>query len=90
MIGRKMFCMVDLERIPTSACFKVHEDEYEELSASPNFRPAPYFAKHNWVMVDDIGKLKKKEIENFLIQSYELVKAHLPKKIKASLGFPYS
>lgn len=86
MIARKMFCVIDLEAIPTSVAFKVPHDDYDEISTRENFKPAPYFAKNKWVTVIDIEKLKKPEAEAFITKSYELVMAKLPKKVRAELG----
>ena len=86
MIARKMFCVIDLEALPTSIAFKVPADDYDEISTHENFKPAPYFAKNKWVTVIDIERLKQSEAEFFLKQSYELVKAKLPKKVIAELG----
>lgn len=86
MIARKMFCIIDLEALPTAAAFKVPADDYDEIRTRENFKPAPYFAKNKWVTVFDIERLKKSDAEFFIQQSYELVKAKLPKKVRAELG----
>jgi predicted DNA-binding protein (MmcQ/YjbR family) len=85
-VGAKMFCVVGLDQSPTSASFKVKDDEFDEISSRPGFKPAPYVAKYKWVLVDDIRKIKKAEWVNFIGQSYELVKARLPAKLKKQLG----
>lgn len=85
MIARKMFCVIDLEALPTSVAFKVPHDDYDEISTRENFKPAPYFAKNKWVTFIDIERLKKSEAEFFIKQSYELVMAKLPKKVRAEL-----
>ena len=86
MIARKMFCVIDLEAIPTSVAFKVPHDDYDEISTRDNFKPAPYFAKNKWVTVIDIEKFRRSEAEFFIQQSYELVKVKLPKKIRLEMG----
>lgn len=86
MVGRKMFCQVDLESPLTATCFKVPEDDFEELCALPNFRPAPYFGQHKWIMVEDASKLGAAEWRRMLRQSYELVKGKLSKRKRAALG----
>lgn len=84
-IGDKMFCVVGLDEIPTSASFKVTEEQFEELIALPYFKPAPYVARYKWVFIEDISKMNRSDWENFIQQSYELVKAKLPNKIKKQL-----
>ena len=85
-IGGKMFCVVGLEQSPVTASFKVTEEEFEEMSTRPGFKPAPYVAKYKWVWIDDITRMKKSDWKKYVAQSYELVKAKLPAKVKKQLG----
>jgi predicted DNA-binding protein (MmcQ/YjbR family) len=85
-IGGKMFCVVGLDQSPTSASFKVTDEEFEEMCNRPGCKPAPYVAKYKWVLMEDITKMKKKEWEKYLAQSYDLVKDKLPAKLKKQLG----
>jgi predicted DNA-binding protein (MmcQ/YjbR family) len=85
-IGTKMFCVVGLDQSPTSASFKVSDDEFEEMSQWPGFKPAPYVAKYKWVWIEDITLMKKKDWEKYIKQSYELVRDKLPVKLKKQLG----
>ncbi len=85
-IGEKMFCVVGLEQSPVSASFKVKDEEFDEMSNWPGFKPAPYVAKYKWVLIEDINKMKKADWKKYLSQSYELVKEKLPLKLKKQLG----
>ena len=80
-----MFCVLALNQSPTSASFKVLEEEFEELSTREGFKPAPYVAKYKWVLVTDISTISAKEWKHFTTQSYTLVKNKLSPKIKAPL-----
>ena len=84
-VGGKMFCVVGLEQSPTTASFKVKDEEFEEMSSWPGFKPAPYVAKYKWVWMDDINKMKKTDWKKYLQQSYDLVKAKLTAKMKKQL-----
>lgn len=83
-VGGKMFCVTGLE-MPLQFSFKVKDDEFEEISNSEGFMPAPYMARAKWVLVTQL-KLSKKEYEHYIQQSYELVKTKLTKKVKVELG----
>ena len=48
-IGGKMFCVVGLDHLPTTASFKVSDEEFDEMCTRPGFKPAPYVAKYKWV-----------------------------------------
>lgn len=85
-VGGKMFCVVGLDQSPTSASFKVKDEEFEEMSSRPGFKPAPYVAKFKWVWIEDINKMKKTEWKKYLQQSYELVKEKLPAKLKKQIA----
>jgi predicted DNA-binding protein (MmcQ/YjbR family) len=85
-VGGKMFCVVGLDQSPTSASFKVREEEFEEVCDWPGFKPAPYVAKYKWVWTEDIHRMKKGDWEKYLKQSYELVSAKLPIKLRKQLG----
>jgi predicted DNA-binding protein (MmcQ/YjbR family) len=85
-VGGKMFCVAGLEQQPTSTSFKVTDEEFEELSSRPGFKPAPYLARYKWVWLEDINLLKKTEWNFYLRQSYELVSEKLPLKIKKQIG----
>ena len=84
-IVNKMFCVASLDP-PFKVSFKVQDEEFEELSNTEGFVPAPYMARAKWVLVTDPGKLSNKEWEKYVKQSYELVKAKIPKKSLKELG----
>ena len=85
-IGGKMFCVVGLDQSPTTASFKVSDEEFEEICNWPGFKPAPYVAKYKWVWIEDINKMKKADWKKYLRQSYGLVKNKLSTKLKKQLG----
>lgn len=84
LIAEKMFCVTEVEG-PFAAAFKVREEEFDELSSANGIIPAPYMARNKWVKVEDADALSMKEWEHYIRQSYELVKAKLPKRLLASL-----
>ncbi len=84
-VGGKMFCVVGLDQQPVSASFKVADESFDEMCGREGFKPAPYMARHKWVWVDDIRRMKKKEWTEHVKQSYELVKEKLPAKLKKQL-----
>jgi len=80
-----MFCVASLEP-PFSCSFKVPDEEFDELSNQNGFTPAPYMARAKWVLVTGASKLNKKEWEEYVKRSYELVKSKLTKKLREKLG----
>jgi predicted DNA-binding protein (MmcQ/YjbR family) len=84
-IAEKMFCVTGLTG-PMQVSFKVKDEEFDELSTSRDIIPAPYVARYKWVLVQNPERLTKKQWEHYIRQSYELVKAKLPKKDLKKFG----
>lgn len=85
-VGGKMFLVVGLNSTPTGASFKVPDEEFEEILAREGFMPAQYVARYKWVTVDDLNRMRKVEWKHYIQQSYHLVSAKLPRKMKKELG----
>ncbi|MEP7144447.1 MAG: MmcQ/YjbR family DNA-binding protein [Ferruginibacter sp.] len=86
-IGRKMFCVAGLGQSPTSAPFKVKEEEFEEICNRDGFKPAPYVDKDNWILIDDLQKMSKNDWKRTISQSYVLVKEKFSPIVKKQPGF---
>ena len=84
-VAGKMFCVASLEGTVTVS-FKVKDEEFDELSNSPGMRPAPYVARYKWVLVEDPNSLSRKEWSHYIRQSYDLIRAKLPKKLARQHG----
>ena len=84
-VGGKMFCVASLEP-PFTCSFKVKDEEFDEMSIRDGFIPAPYMARAKWVLLNKPHILNKKEWEQLVKQSYDLVKAKLTKKVREELG----
>ncbi len=83
-IGEKMFCVTTADTAE-GASFKVRDEEFDEMTGREGIIPAPYMARAKWVYVLDFLWLSNAEWQHFIRQSYELVKAKLPKKIQEAL-----
>ncbi len=84
-IGAKMFCVAPLND-EFSITVKVTDEEFQELINKEGILPAPYVAKYKWILVTDVQKFSSKQWEYYIRQSYELVKAKLPKKLLQQLS----
>ena len=82
MVAEKIFCMTG-ERGGVS--IKVTPEEVEELTERDGIMPTPYMARNNWVTIREFNKLRPKEWEYYIHQSYELIRSKLPKKVQAGL-----
>lgn len=84
-VGGKMFCITDLNDANNTS-FKVTDEDFEELSASDTFIPAPHLQRAKWIKVVAPNSLKIKDWKERIATSYMLVRAKLPKKIQATLS----
>ncbi len=83
-VGGKMFCVTAADT-DEGASFKVRDEEFDEMTGREGIVPAPYLARNKWVYVSGFFHLPDPEWERLVLQSYELVKAKLPKKIRENL-----
>jgi len=78
-VGSKMFCVVNTEP-PHQMSFKCSPDTFAELVEREGMIPAPYLAREMWVQQTELGEtLERRELEQLLRASYDLVLAKLPK-----------
>lgn len=82
LISEKIFCVTPLESESFSVSLKVLPEEFDELCTKELIIPAPYLARYKWVLIKEASAFSGKEWEHFIKQSYDLVKAKLPKKKK--------
>ena len=85
-VANKMFVLTRNAPGPAkSLFFKVPDERFLELTDQPGILPAPYLARHHWVLIDQPQRFVRAELERFIYDSYLLVRAKLPKKIQAGL-----
>lgn len=85
-VGGKMFAVTSLEPAPVWLSFKVTPDNFAELTERPNIVPAPYLARAQWVALESKDALSPDELQSLLRNSYDLVFAKLPRKIRTSVS----
>ena len=78
-VGGKMFTVVNTER-PHTIAFKCTPETFAELTERDGMIPAPYLARAMWVQERSVGDvLDRRELEDLIKTSYELVVSTLPK-----------
>ncbi|MCW3120998.1 MAG: hypothetical protein JWQ38_490 [Flavipsychrobacter sp.] len=83
MVAEKMFCITGEFG---GASIKVTPEDFEALTERDGIIPQPYMARNMWVNIREFNKLKPKEWEQYVRQSYELIRSKLPKKVQKDLG----
>ena len=83
-VGNKMFAALGPAK-EGNVGFKVDDHRFLELTDRKGIIPAPYMAKHKWVLVQNLKALPDDEMRALIKRSHELVVAKLPKRIQATL-----
>ena len=87
LIGGKMFAVTSLDTTEGHClAFKCTPEEFAQLIEVNGIIPAPYMARNHWVMLERYDALRDAEMEEFVRQSYEMVRAKLTKSALAGLG----
>jgi len=85
-IAGKMFAVIVLEGPAKYVMsFKCTEERFAELIEEDGIDPAPYSARYHWVALERFGVLSERELKALLRNSYDLVRAKLPKKLRLQL-----
>lgn len=85
-VGGKMFAVTPLEPAPVCLSFKASPENFAELTERSHVIAAPYLARAQWVALETRDAVQRDELARLLRESYELVAAKLPKKIRESLS----
>ena len=86
-VGGKMFAVMgDHSKEGPSISFKVDDHRFLELTDREGIIPAPYMAKHKWVLVQEPKALGDTELKALITRSHALILAKLPKKLQAKLA----
>jgi predicted DNA-binding protein (MmcQ/YjbR family) len=78
----KMFAVTPLEPAKVCLSFKCSDEVFAELTERPNIIPAPYLARAKWVALETRDAIARDELAELLRNSYELVLAKLPKRLR--------
>lgn len=85
-VGGKMFAVTPLEPAPVCLSFKASPENFAELTERQNIIPAPYMARAQWVALQTREAIAVDELAGLLRESYEMVLAKLPKKIRETIA----
>jgi predicted DNA-binding protein (MmcQ/YjbR family) len=85
-VGGKMFAVAPLEPAKIWISFKATPDNFAELTEKPGVLPAPYLARAKWIALESQDALLDPETAQLLRESYELVLAKLPLKMRESIA----
>jgi predicted DNA-binding protein (MmcQ/YjbR family) len=83
-VAGKIFCLTGLDP-PLQVALKIPEDQFDEITQSVDVIQASHFARRQWVTVLEESRFSRNEWERYIRQSYNLIVAKLPKKIRESI-----
>jgi predicted DNA-binding protein (MmcQ/YjbR family) len=79
-VGGKMFACFDINS-DKQVSFKASPPMFSLLTAKERIVPAPYLARHDWVLVQDLKTLSSVMLKELLRESYQIVAAKLLRKV---------
>jgi len=85
-VGGKMFAVTRLEPAKVWISLKASPEKFAELTERPGVLPAPYLARAKWIALESPDALPSAEVAELLRESYELVLAKLPRKLRESIA----
>ena len=85
-VGEKIYLISSPDQHPPTASFKVSEEEFERLCEQEGISQARYFAKRQWISLDDISRLSIEEWKMYCKESHRLVASKLTRKKRIELG----
>ncbi|HUJ19994.1 MAG TPA: MmcQ/YjbR family DNA-binding protein [Bryobacteraceae bacterium] len=85
-VAGKIFAIVSLDSTPLRLAFKCTPAEFAELIEREGIVPAPYMARNHWVSLEGLNVLPRADIKRLIHDSYHMIAAKLPKKVKSELG----
>jgi len=89
-IGEKIFTIVALDHAPPQLSFKCTPEEFAELVEREGIIPAPYLARNHWVLLESPDAVPRAELKRLIKDSYDMVAAKLPKRVRMELGLAVS
>lgn len=84
-VGGKMFAMFELPDF-SHVSFRTTPWLFSTLISKEGIDPAPYLARYNWVLVTQPKALPATMLRQLLRESYHLVAASLPARVRRELG----
>ncbi len=85
-VGGKIFAIAALEPEKHMLSIKCAEEKFAEMVDIPGVVPAPYLARAKWIAFESEDSLPHQELRGLIRESYDLVFAKLPRKIKLELA----
>ena len=82
MVGEKMFCITGESG---GVSLKVTPEQFDELTERDGIKPTAYMARNKWISIETFSKLKQKEWDFFVRQSYTIIRSKLTKKVQNML-----
>ncbi len=70
---------------PIRLSLKSTPEEFAELIERVGIAPAPYVARYHWIALERWGTLSDREIERLVRDSYQMIRAKLPKSFREKM-----
>jgi predicted DNA-binding protein (MmcQ/YjbR family) len=83
-VAGKIFAVAALEPEKHVLSIKCAPEKFAEMIECPGIVPAPYLARAKWIAFEREDALPHKQLRALIRESYDLVVAKLPRKLRES------
>ena len=87
-VAGKIFAIAALEPERHVLSIKCAEEKFPEMVECPGVVPAPYLARAKWIAFESEDALPHQDLRGLIRESYDLVFAKLPSKMREELAKP--
>lgn len=84
-VGAKMFCVTGADSIAGGLSLKCTPEKFDEMIEREGIDPAAYVGRYKWIHISDRDAVSASELEILLENSYQLVFAKLPKRLRDTI-----
>ncbi|MCG8606155.1 MmcQ/YjbR family DNA-binding protein [bacterium] len=84
-VGGKMFAVFPVSTEDRVSFKTTTSGSFAMLTSEDGIVPAPYLARYDWVLIEDLEAFPVEMVRELLAESYQLVLARLPRKTRKSL-----
>ncbi len=81
-IAGKIFVSMSLADVPLRMNVKCTPERFAELLEVEGVKPAAYVGRYHWIEVPLAGVFRDPEMKQLIRESYENVRAKLPRKVR--------
>jgi predicted DNA-binding protein (MmcQ/YjbR family) len=85
-VAGTMFSVTAADSSDAGVSLKTTPEKFAELTERAGVIPAHYVARYHWITIEDLNAVTKTELKDLIRESYSMVFAKLPAKVKKAIA----